>query len=123
MAGIGIAKKGLGILGKKRKTLTADKGALRISEINKKLKIIDIGHSNLSLENSQSILETTISQTAFEGHIRAIKVVTGHGSGKLRESVRTWCKEQEGRFQAVIHGEDYNMFNNCLLYTSDAADE
>ena len=38
MAGIGIAKKGLGILGKKRKTLTDDKGALRISEINKKLK-------------------------------------------------------------------------------------
>ena len=38
MAGIGIAKKGLGILGKKRKTLTANKGALRISEINKKLK-------------------------------------------------------------------------------------
>ena len=38
MAGIGIAKKGLGMLGKKRKTLTADKGALRISEINKKLK-------------------------------------------------------------------------------------
>ena len=40
MAGIfGIAKKGLGLLGKKkRKTLTVDKGALRISEINKKLK-------------------------------------------------------------------------------------
>jgi len=38
MAGIGIAQKGLGLLGKKRKTLTADKGALRISEINKKLK-------------------------------------------------------------------------------------
>jgi len=40
MAGIGIAKRGLGLLGKKkkRKTLTVDKGALRISEINKKLK-------------------------------------------------------------------------------------
>ena len=38
MAGIGIAQKGLRLLGKKRKTLTADKGALRISEINKKLK-------------------------------------------------------------------------------------
>ena len=38
MAGIGIAQKGLGLLGKKSKTLTADKGALRISEINKKLK-------------------------------------------------------------------------------------
>ena len=38
MAGIGIAKRGLGLLGKKRKKLTVDKGALRISEINKKLK-------------------------------------------------------------------------------------
>ena len=38
MAGIGIAKKGLGLLGKKRKTLTVDKGAARIAEINKKLK-------------------------------------------------------------------------------------
>jgi hypothetical protein len=37
MAGIGIAKKGLGLLGK-RKKLTVDKGAVRISEINKKLK-------------------------------------------------------------------------------------
>ena len=37
MAGIGIAKKGLGLLGK-RKKLTVNKGALRISEINKKLK-------------------------------------------------------------------------------------
>ena len=39
MAGlVGKAIKGLGLLGKKRKTLTVDKGALRISEINKKLK-------------------------------------------------------------------------------------
>ena len=37
MAGIGIAKRGLGLLGK-RKKLTVDKGALRISEINKKFK-------------------------------------------------------------------------------------
>ena len=37
MAGSGIAKRGLGLLGK-RKKLTVDKGALRISEINKKLK-------------------------------------------------------------------------------------
>ena len=38
MAGlVGKAIKGLGLLGK-RKKLTVDKGALRISEINKKLK-------------------------------------------------------------------------------------
>ena len=35
---VGKAIKGLGLLGKKRKILTVDKGALRISEINKKLK-------------------------------------------------------------------------------------
>ncbi len=38
MAGIGIAKRGLGLLGKKRKKLTVNKGAVRIAEINKKLK-------------------------------------------------------------------------------------
>ena len=38
MAGIGIAKRGLGLLGKKRKKLTVNKGAARIAEINKKLK-------------------------------------------------------------------------------------
>ena len=37
MAGIDIAKRGLGLLGK-RKKLTVDKGALRIKEINEKLK-------------------------------------------------------------------------------------
>jgi hypothetical protein len=83
---------------------------------NQKLKIIDIGHSNNSMEKALSLLETTVSQSSFEGRIRAIKIITGHGSGKLRDAVREWCKEQEGRFQAVIHGEDYTMFNK------DAAD-
>ena len=83
---------------------------------NQKLKVVDIGHSKLNLESAKSLLETTISQTLYEGRTRAIKVVTGHGSGRLRNSVRKWCKEQEGRFQAVIYGEDYHMFNK------DAAD-
>jgi len=83
---------------------------------NQKLKIIDIGHSNNSMEKALSLLETTVSQSSFEGRIRAIKIITGHGSGKLRDAVQEWCKEQEGRFQAVIHGEDYTMFNK------DAAD-
>ena len=83
---------------------------------NQKLKIIDIGHSNHSIESAISLLETTVSQSAFEGRIQAIKIITGHGSGKLRDATREWCREQEGRFQAVIHGEDYTMFNR------DAAD-
>ena len=76
-----------------------------------KLKIIDIGHQNLNLENALSLLETTLSKTVYEGDARAVKVITGHGSGKLRNSVRSWLDEQEGRFQAVIIGEEYHMFN------------
>ena len=33
------------------------------------------------------------------------------GSGKLRQIVREWCDDQEGRFKEVIYGEDYDMFN------------
>ena len=78
---------------------------------NTKIKVIDIGHRNLSLYDAQSLLETTISQIAHEGRIKAIKIITGHGSGALRRSVRKWLKQEEGRFQAVINGEDYDMFN------------
>ena len=59
MAGIGIAKKGLGLLGKKKKTLTVDKGALRISEINKKLKKTPRRHQ----------------QDVFESHIDEVKAI------------------------------------------------
>ena len=59
MAGIfGIAKRGLGLLGKKkRKTLTVDKGALRISEINKKLK-------KTPKEHQQSVAEDHAQEVA-----------------------------------------------------------
>ena len=78
---------------------------------NGKIKTIDIGHKNLNLEDAQLLLETTISQIAYEGNIKVVKIITGHGSGALRSSVRKWLQDQEGRFQGVIYGEDYNMFN------------
>ena len=53
MAGIGIAKKGLGLLGK-RKTLTVDKGAARIAEINKKLKRTPAQSKILKSDNQRS---------------------------------------------------------------------
>jgi len=78
---------------------------------NKKIKTLDIGHSNLALENAMSLLETTVSQSAFEGNVKVIKVITGHGTGKLKKTVRQWCLEQEGRFHNIIYGEDYHIFN------------
>ena len=86
-----------------------------------KFKTLDIGHSNFRIDQAISILETTVSQSSYEGSARAIKIITGHGSGKLKKAVRAWCQEQEGRFRAVIIGEDYNLFNKeAIEMRSDA---
>ena len=58
------------------------------------LKIIDIGHSGSSPDDAISTLETFVSQCAYENKVRAIKVITGHGSGALRKILRQWCDEQ-----------------------------
>ena len=74
-------------------------------------KVIDIGHNGKFPDDAISILETTVSQCAYENKVKVIKVITGHGSGRLRKIVREWCHYQEGRFKGVIYGEDYDMFN------------
>ena len=79
------------------------------------LKIIDIGHSGISPDEAISTLETFVSQCAYENKVRAIKVITGHGSGALRKILRQWCDEQEGRFKGVIYGENYDMFNKTAV--------
>ncbi|MCH7613445.1 MAG: Smr/MutS family protein [Candidatus Marinimicrobia bacterium] len=75
------------------------------------LKTIDIGHKNYHLDSALSVLETEVSKAMFAGKVRALKIVHGHGEGALRSAVREWCEEQEGRFKAVIYGEDYDMFH------------
>ena len=53
-----LAKKGLGLLGKKKKILTVDKGALRISEINKKLKKTPRHHQqDVAEDHAQEVLD------------------------------------------------------------------
>ena len=79
------------------------------------LKILDIGHSGNSPDDAMTTLETFVSQCAYENKVRAIKVITGHGSGALRKILRQWCDEQEGRFKGVIYGEDYDMFNKTAV--------
>jgi hypothetical protein len=63
------------------------------------------------VDQALSVLETEVSRALHEGRVRAIKVIHGHGSGALRRAVREWCREQEGRFRAVIYGEDYDLFH------------
>ncbi|MBC8323568.1 MAG: Smr/MutS family protein [Candidatus Marinimicrobia bacterium] len=75
------------------------------------LKTIDIGHQNYGLDRALSVLETEVSTAMHGGEVRAIKIIHGHGDGTLRNAVRSWCVEQEGRFRAFIPGEDYDMFH------------
>lgn len=78
-------------------------------------KVLDIGHKNNYLDTAISILEAEVSRFQHEGNTRCIKIVHGHGRGKLREAVREWCCEQEGRFQAVVFGEDYDIFHKTSV--------
>lgn len=75
------------------------------------MKILDIGHKNLFLDEAISFLETEVSDAMYSGDIQAMKIIHGHGSGALRRAVRDWCNDQHGRFKAIILGEDYDMFH------------
>ena len=74
------------------------------------LKTVDIAHAGQSIHEAIVLLEVAISTAKEEGVI-AVKIIHGLGSGSVAEGVRAWAKEQEGRFKAVIPGEDYNAFN------------
>jgi len=75
------------------------------------MKTIDIGHQNFSLDKAIVELETGVSDAIHGGETRALKIIHGHGEGALRKEVRQWCQNQDGRFVAVIPGEEYNMFH------------
>ena len=74
------------------------------------LKTVDIAHAGQSSSEATILLEVAIS-TAKEEGVVAVKIIHGLGSGSIVEKVRSWAKEQEGRFKAVIPGENYNAFN------------
>ena len=83
------------------------------------LEELDIGHKSLNALDALLSLETAISN-AKNNNLVALKVIHGSGSGTIRKAVRTWGQEQEGRFKAVINGEDYNMFNkNAVMMRSE----
>ena len=83
------------------------------------LEELDIGHKSLNVLDALSSLETAISN-AKNNNLVALKVIHGAGSGTIRKAVRAWGQEQEGRFKAVINGEDYNMFNkNAVMMRSE----
>ena len=52
-----LAKKGLGLLGKKKKTLTVDKGAARIAEINRKIKEYKGPKQNITEDYIQEVAD------------------------------------------------------------------
>jgi hypothetical protein len=79
--------------------------------MSKPFEIIDIGHRGLAIDEAISELEAKVSDCIFKGTARSIKIIHGHGSGALQRGVREWCKSYEGRFQGVIYGENYDVFD------------
>ena len=78
------------------------------------LKTVDIAHAGQSSSEAIVLLEVAISTAKEEGAV-AVKIIHGLGSGSIVEKVRSWAKEQEGRFKAVIPGENYNAFNKAAV--------
>ena len=88
------------------------------------LEELDIGHKSLNALDALSSLEVAISNAKNNSRVVALKVVHGSGSGAIRRAVRAWGQEQEGRFKAVISGEDYNMFNKeAVMMRSELVDK
>ena len=79
--------------------------------MSEEFKIIDIGHQGYSIDQAITELEIAISDSIFSKKTRVVKVIHGHGTGALKKGVRDWCNDQEGRFQGIICGEDYSLFN------------
>ena len=79
--------------------------------MSEEFKIIDIGHQGYSIDQAITELEIAISDSIFSKKTRVVKVIHGHGTGALKKGVRDWCDDQEGRFQGVVYGEDYSLFN------------
>ena len=74
------------------------------------LKTVDIAHAGQSSSEALILLEVAISSAKEEG-ATAVKIIHGLGAGSIADKVRLWASEQEGRFRAVIPGEDYSAFN------------
>ena len=87
------------------------------------IKTVDIAHAGQSSSEALVLLEVAISTAKEEGAV-AVKIIHGLGSGRVAEKVRSWAKDQEGRFRAVIPGEDYDVFNkNAVSMRSELSNK
>jgi hypothetical protein len=86
------------------------------------IKEIDIGHKAYSVDEALSELSFVISE-AKNNNLVAVKIIHGSGGGFISRAVRDWGKSQEGRFKAIIYGENYNMFNEDAVKMRSEANE
>ncbi len=79
------------------------------------IRTVDIGHPPMRADEAEFLLDETLRVSAAPGGPRAIKVIHGHGTadrpGVLREVVRNWAYRRGTALQAVIPGEEYDLFH------------
>ena len=86
--------------------------------IMNKLKVIDIGHTNLSIDTAMLDLETKISQLNFEGDYKVVKVIFGHGSGALKQTIKGWIKAIQNISQDLLERIVKYFMRDILMRTN-----
>lgn len=77
------------------------------------LLTIDLAHPPRHPDRVEEELLHAWSAVRNSPHLRILKVIHGHGSGRkgsrTKELVRNWAYRNRGRFRAVIEGEHYDL--------------
>ena len=77
---------------------------------------IDVAHPARPPAAVEAALQDALMQVRNSRQWRAVKVVHGYGShgkgGATKETVRNWAYQFRRHFRALIHGEDYGIFDD-----------
>ncbi len=77
---------------------------------------MDVAHPPMHPDEvEESLLQATL-RVRNSSHLHVIKVIHGYGSGgrggQTKETVRNWAWKNRKKFKAVIHGENYSIFDS-----------
>jgi hypothetical protein len=80
---------------------------------------IDIAHPALASEIAEQALDGAVEHVRNSRVLRTLKIIHGHGDSErpsvLKGVVQNWAYRNRQRFQAVIPGEEYGIFNPDTL--------
>ena len=80
------------------------------------LLTIDVAHPPRHPDVVEQQLTDAWSKIRNSSTLRVLKIVHGHGStgkgGSTKDDVRNWAFRSRARLKAIIHGENYSVFDS-----------